>query len=78
MLTKSRVQMVLQIAMLALLLISLVNYKGAAGIERIRQTRATGAVRMAEIPIGRAAASGTSLDTVAYLKIVWPRWTSAS
>ena len=72
MLTKSRVQMVLQIAMLALLLISLINYKGAAGIKRIRQARATGAMRMAEIPIGRAAASGTSLGTVAYLKIVWP------
>ena len=45
--------MVFQIAMLALLLISLINYKGAAGINRIRQARAVGALRMAEIPIGR-------------------------
>lgn len=72
MITKSKAQMIVQIAVLALLLISLINYKGAAGLRRIQQARATGALRMAEIPIGRAAASGISLGTVAYLKIVWP------
>jgi uncharacterized membrane protein YraQ (UPF0718 family) len=74
MLTKSRAQMIFQIAVLVVLLISLMNYKGAAGISRIQQARATGTLHFAELPIGRDAASNTStsLSAVAYLKIVWP------
>jgi Predicted permease len=65
--------MIFQIAMLVLLLISLINYKGAAGIRRIQPARATGALHLTELPIGREAASRTPLSSaVAYLKIGWP------
>lgn len=64
--------MIFQIAVLVVLLICLMNYKGAAGIRRIQQARATGTLHFAELPIGRDAASNTSLSAVAYLKIVWP------
>lgn len=71
-LSKSRDEVIFQIAILALLLLGLIHYKGAAGIRRIQQARATGALHFAELPIGRAAASNTSLSAAAYLKIVWP------
>lgn len=50
---KSRTQMIFQIAVLALLLIGLINYKGVAGIRRIQQARATGVLQLAELPIGQ-------------------------
>jgi hypothetical protein len=64
--------MIVQIAVLVLLLISLINYKGAAGIWRIQQAQTTGSLHFAELPVGRAAESKTSLSAIAYLKIVWP------
>jgi Tfp pilus assembly protein PilE len=49
MMTKPKAEMIVQIAVLALLLISLISYKGAAGIRRIQQARATGALRTAKL-----------------------------
>jgi hypothetical protein len=37
--SKSKAQMIVQIAVLMLLLISLINYKGGAGIWRIKQAQ---------------------------------------
>ena len=70
--SKSKAQMIVQIAVLVLLLISLINYKGAAGIRRIQQAQTTGSLHFAELLVGRAAESKTSLSAIAYLKIVWP------
>ena len=64
--------MIVQIAVLVLLLISLINYKGAAGIRRIQQAQTTGSLHFTELLVGRAAESKTSLSAVPYLKIVWP------
>ena len=72
-LSKSRDQVILQIAILALLLLGLIHYKGAAGIRRIQQARATGALHLAALPSGGDAANRTSLSSAeAYLRIVWP------
>jgi len=63
-----------QIAVLGLLLALLVNYKGAAGLSKIQQARATGSLSLAKLQIGSGAAAGSSAfsNAIAYLKIVWP------
>ena len=68
-----RAQMAFQVLVLGLLVLLLVNYKGAAGLSKIQQTRATGSLRLPALQTGTAAVATTAFsNTVAYLKIVWP------
>jgi uncharacterized membrane protein YraQ (UPF0718 family) len=58
---------------LCLLLMLLINYKGAAGLNKIRQTLTAGRPSVPTLPIGVRAASMTAFrDAVGYVKIVWP------
>jgi uncharacterized membrane protein YraQ (UPF0718 family) len=50
---------------LCLLLMLLINCKGAAGLDKIRQTLAAGRPSVPALPIGVR-------DAVVYVKIVWP------
>jgi uncharacterized membrane protein YraQ (UPF0718 family) len=51
----------------------LINYKGAAGLNKIRQTLTAGRPSVPALPIGIPAASMTAFrDAVGYVKIVWP------
>jgi uncharacterized membrane protein YraQ (UPF0718 family) len=67
-------QIFFQALVLGLLLLLLINYKGAAGLNKIRQLRTTGSFHLATVQIGSEAGnSRTALsNTLAYLKIVWP------
>jgi uncharacterized membrane protein YraQ (UPF0718 family) len=69
----SRAQIVFQMLVLCLLLILLINYKGAAGLNKIRQALAAGSPSVPALPIGvRPGSITTFLDAVHYVKIVWP------
>lgn len=69
----SRAQIIFQMLVLCLLLVLLINYKGAAGLNKIRQTLTAGRPSVPALPIGvRAASMTTSRDAVGYVKIVWP------
>jgi len=69
----SRAQIIFQMLVLCLLLILLINYKGAAGLNKIRQTLTAGQPSVPALPIGVRAASMTAFrDAVGYVKIVWP------
>jgi uncharacterized membrane protein YraQ (UPF0718 family) len=58
---------------LCLPLILLINYKGAAGLNKIRQTVTAGWPSVPALPIGVRAGSITAFpDAVGYVKIVWP------
>jgi uncharacterized membrane protein YraQ (UPF0718 family) len=58
---------------LCLLLVLLINHKGAAGLNKIRQTLAAGRPSVPALPIGVPAAGMTGFrDAVGYVKIVWP------
>ena len=58
---------------LCLLLMLLINYKGAAGLNKIRQTLTAGRPSVPALPIGIPAAGMTAFcDAVGYVKIVWP------
>ena len=68
-----RSQVVFQVLVLGLLLAFLVNYKSAAGINKIQQARTTGSLHLAQLQIGRGAADASALSSaIAYLKMVWP------
>src|SRR5215471_13948868 len=68
-----RSQVVFQVLVLGLLLAFLANYKGAAGINKIRQARMTGSLYLAQLQIGRGAADASAFSSaIAYLKMVWP------
>lgn len=70
----SRAQVWFQVFVLGLLLLLLINYKGAAGLDKVRQTQATGKLPLASLEIGREAGEhSTALSSaLAYLRIVWP------
>jgi uncharacterized membrane protein YraQ (UPF0718 family) len=69
----SRVQIIFQMLVLCLLLVLLINYKGAAGLNKIRQTLTEGRPSVPVLPIGVRAAGMTAFrDAVGYVKIVWP------
>lgn len=70
----SRAQIVFQVLVLGMLLLLLINYKGAAGLKKISQTQATGGLHLASLQIGSDAASPLSAlsNALTYLKIVWP------
>jgi hypothetical protein len=56
-----------------MLLMLLTNYKGAAGLNKIRQPLTAGRPNIPALPIGVRAASMTAFrDAVGYVKIVWP------
>ena len=67
-------QIFFQFLVLGLLVLLLINYKGAAGLNRIRQTRAAGALHLASLKIGADAGNDATAfsNALAYLKIVWP------
>lgn len=68
-----RARLVFQILVLVLLLTLLANYKGAAGLNKIQQARATGSLHLSQLPMGRDVAHTSALvSAIAYLKIVWP------
>jgi uncharacterized protein len=68
-----RAQVIFQILVLVLLLVLLVNYKGAAGLSKIQQVRATGRLHLASLQVGGDFAGASSFShAIAYLKIVWP------
>jgi uncharacterized membrane protein YraQ (UPF0718 family) len=68
------VQIVVQVVILGLLLLLLIHYKGAAGLNKIRQTQATGSLRLAGLQISSdVGRPSTALsNAITYLKIVWP------
>ncbi len=70
----SRAQVSFQIVVLGLLVILLVNYKGVAGLNKIRQAQTPGSAHLASLKIGRDGANPSTsfTDALAYLKIVWP------
>jgi uncharacterized protein len=69
----ARTQVIFQIVVLVLLLLLLVNYKGAAGLSKIQQARATGSLHLTKLQIGRSSAATSSFsNAIAYLRIVWP------
>ena len=69
----SRAQIIFQMLVLCLLLMLLINYKGAAGLNKIRQTLTAGRPSVPALPIGVRAASMTAFrDAVGYAKVVWP------
>src|SRR5579864_5282781 len=71
--SSGRAQVMFQILVLVLLLVLLVNYKGAAGLSKIRQVRATGRLHLAGLQVGGDFAGTSSVsNAIAYLKIVWP------
>jgi uncharacterized protein len=58
---------------LVLLVVLLVNYKGAAGLSKIQHARATGSLHLASFRVGTDLAGVSSFsNTITYLKIVWP------
>jgi hypothetical protein len=68
----SRAQVVFQVLLLGLLVLLLVNYKGAAGLTKIRQTQATGSLQLPAWQIGSGSAETSAYGSaVEYLKIVW-------
>ena len=69
----SRAQIIFQMLVLCLLLMLLINYKGAAGLNKIRQTVTAGRRSVPTLPIGvRAASMAAFRDFADYVKIVWP------
>jgi len=69
----SPAQITFQMLVLCLLLVLLINYKGAAGLNKIRQTLTAGRPSVPVLPIGVRAASMTAFrDAVGYVKIVLP------
>ena len=68
-----RAQVMFQILVLVLLVVLLVNYKGAAGLSKIQHARATGSLHLASFRVGTELAGVSSFsNTITYLKIVWP------
>ena len=67
-------QIVFQFFVLGLLVLLLINYKGAAGLNQIRRTQATGTLHLANLKIGAHAGDDMTAfsNALAYLKIVWP------
>jgi uncharacterized membrane protein YraQ (UPF0718 family) len=69
----SQAQTIFQILVLGLLLALLINYKGAGGVNKIRQTLTAGRLSVPTLQIGTGAGTTTAFwDAVAYVKIVWP------
>jgi uncharacterized membrane protein YraQ (UPF0718 family) len=67
---QSRAQIMLQILALALLLVLLVDYKGAAGLTKLQQVGTSGALCPAPPP--GVSATSALRGAIAYLKIIWP------
>ena len=67
-------QIVFRFFVLSLLVLLLINYKGAAGLNQIRRTQATGTLHLANLKIGAHAGDDMTAfsNALAYLKIVWP------
>jgi uncharacterized protein len=72
--TGSRGQILFQALVLGLLLLLLINYKGTAGLNKIRQGRAIGSSHSSGLQIdSNAGKNATTLsNTLGYLKIIWP------
>src|SRR5216683_1607522 len=69
----TQIRDIFQILVLGLLVLLLVTYKGSAGLNKIRQTRASGVLHLPGPPQGNLLTeSSVSRNAVAYLKIVWP------
>jgi uncharacterized membrane protein YraQ (UPF0718 family) len=69
----SKTQIVFQILIIGLLVLLLVNYKGTAGINKIRQTRASGSFALPALQqFSNSPATSALRDSGRYLKIVWP------
>ena len=68
-----RAQVMFQILVLVLLVVLLVNYKGAGGLSKIQQARATGSLHLPRFKVGADLAGVSSFsNAITYLKIVWP------
>jgi len=71
--TPGRAQVMFQILVLVLLVVLLVNYKGAGGLSKIQQARATGSLHLPRFKVGADLAGVSSFsNAITYLKIVWP------
>jgi len=68
----SRAEVLFQFLVLGLLLLFLVNYKGTVGINKIRQTLASGHLSVPAIQQGDNSLTAAFRDGATYLKIVWP------
>lgn len=67
------VQVLFQLLVLGALVLFLMNYKGTSGVQKIRQTRASGRLVLPSLQQGGASwASDVIRDTGGYLRIVWP------
>ncbi len=65
----SQSQVVFQVVVLVLLLVLLVNYKWAAGLGKIQQTRASGSLHLVKLQFPGISSFN---NAIGYLKIVWP------
>ena len=68
-----RLQLLFQFLVLGILVLLLINFKGTAGFNKIRQTHTTGTLSLPALQAGNVSGMARSFeDTARYLKIVWP------
>lgn len=68
----SKSQIIFQVLVLGLLVLFLMNYKGTAGINKIRQTQASGTLKVPALQANSSSGASSFRDAGVYLKIVWP------
>src|SRR5689334_2982875 len=68
----SKSQIILQFLVLGLLVLFLMNYKGTAGINKIRQTQASGTLKVPALQANSSSGASSFRSAGVYLKIVWP------
>ena len=67
-----KVQIIFQFFVLGLLVLLLMNYKGTSGINKIRQTQASGKLKLPALQNNNSSGTSSFHDAAGYLKIVWP------
>ncbi|HEY6184735.1 MAG TPA: permease, partial [Terriglobales bacterium] len=67
-----RAQIIFQFVILGLLVLLLMNYKGTGGIKKIRQTQASGTLKLPALQATNPAGASSFRDAAGYLRIVWP------
>lgn len=68
----SKTQIIFQFLILGLLVFFLMNYKGKGGINKIRQTQASGTLKLSALQANSPSGSSSLRDAAGYLKIIWP------
>lgn len=69
---RSKIQIIFQFLILGLLVLLLINYKGTAGINKIRQTQVSGTLKLPALQAPAPAGTSSFRDAAGYLKIIWP------